>query len=244
MGVLRRGAMFFITTKLPTIDVKGDEVARYLGVTSPLDGVTALSAEEWPLRVVCANTLRAAQAGALASFHIQHRGDGLKRIGEWLRHSYDAARSNAATMKAKFEALADTRVEDDKAKAGIERVYPLPVPKKFDGPKAALEAQAKRYDENKVRVSRFRVAAFDLFAGEGTGMNSRAADHTAWGFLQAITELEDYRRGSPIGGTAYRAARDSESALFGARAQAKERAMTEALAMAGIAVSPQRVGQN
>ena len=51
MGVLRRGATFFITTKLPTIGVRGDEVERYLGIVSPLDGVTALSAEEWPLRV-------------------------------------------------------------------------------------------------------------------------------------------------------------------------------------------------
>lgn len=45
MGVLRRGAMLFITTKLEAMDVKGDEVERYLGLTSPMDGVRAATAE-------------------------------------------------------------------------------------------------------------------------------------------------------------------------------------------------------
>jgi hypothetical protein len=137
MGVLRRGAMFFITTKLPSIDVFGDEVERYLGVTSPLDGVTALSAEEWPLRVVCANTLRAAQAGAFVSFHLPHRGDALQEIGAWLRLSYDKAVANAERLKQGFERLAGTRVGDPRAKAGFEFVYPLSPAPTTDGPPPA-----------------------------------------------------------------------------------------------------------
>jgi hypothetical protein len=244
MGILRRGAMFFITTKLPTIDVKGDEVERYLGVTSPLDGITALSAEEWPLRVVCANTLRAAQAGALASFHVQHRGDGLKNIGKWLAYTYDRAVANSATLKRSFEALAKARVDDDRAKIGIERIYPLTPPSRADVPKEIREAQAKRYEVSKVRVFRLRSAAFELFAGAGTGLDHPAAKNTAWGFLQAVTELEDYRRGSPVGSARYRRARESESALYGTRAQAKERAMIEALAMAGIGRVTSQLGHN
>ena len=65
-------------------------------------------------------------------------------------------------------------------------------------------------------------------------MNLPAANHTAWGFVQAVTEMEDYRRGSPIGGQTFGISRDSESALFGSRAHAKDRAMAEALTMAGI----------
>jgi hypothetical protein len=83
-------------------------------------------------------------------------------------------------------------------------------------------------------VKRLRSAGFDLFNGAGTGMSLPAANHTAWGFLQAVTEMEDYRRGSPIGGLAFGRTRDSESALFGGRARAKDRAMVEALSMAAV----------
>jgi len=119
MGVLRRCEMFFITAKLPSIGVRGDEVERYLGITSPLDGVTALSAEEWPLRVVCANTLRAAQAGAFVSFHLPHRGDAFREIGAWLQLSYEKAKANAKRLKQSFEKLAGTRIDDQRAKKWI-----------------------------------------------------------------------------------------------------------------------------
>ena len=83
-------------------------------------------------------------------------------------------------------------------------------------------------------MKRLRRAAFDLFDGAGRGMDVPAANHTGWGFVQAVTEVEDYRRGSPIGGETFGIGRDSESALFGARARAKERAMSVALTMAGV----------
>lgn len=76
-----------------------------------------------------------------------------------------------------------------------------------------------------------RSAVISLFEGEGRGMRSRAANHTAWGFVNAVVELEDHRRGSPVGSMQFRRRRDAESALFGSRAAAKERAMTEALRM-------------
>lgn len=234
MGVLRRGAMFFITTKLPSIGVRGDEVERYLGVTSPLDGVTALSAEIWPLRVVCANTLRAAQAGAFVSFHLPHRGDALREIGAWLALSYAKAEANAAVLKRAFEKLADTRVDDSRAKLGFERVYAVPVAPMKDAPAEVMARRSKRFEIEAARIKRLRGAAFDLFDGAGAGINVRAADHTAWGFVQAITEMEDYRRGSPVGGETFGRTRNSEAALFGSRARAKERGMVEALAMAAL----------
>jgi len=234
MGVLRRGAMFFITTKLPAINVKGDEVERYLGVTSPLDGVTALSAEEWPLRVVCANTLRAAQAGAFVSFHLPHRGDALQEIGEWLALSYRKAEDNADRLKAAFEKLAAFRVKTWQAKTGFEHVYPLPPAPGKEGLAEVIAKRAKRYEEDAARVHRLRRASLELFEGAGTGMRVPAADHTAWGFVHAVAEIEDYRRGSPVGGETFGRTRDSESALFGSRARTKERAMAEALTMVGV----------
>jgi len=119
-------------------------------------------------------------------------------------------------------------------KNGFENVYRLSPTPSTDGPPEVVARRLKRYDEESSRVKRLRSAAFALFNGAGTGMIHPATDHTVWGFVQAVTEMEDCRRGSPIGGETFGRTRDSESTLFGSRARAKERAMAEALTMAGI----------
>jgi phage/plasmid-like protein (TIGR03299 family) len=224
MGVLRRGAMFFITTKLPAIGVLGDEVERYLGVTSPLDGVTALSAEEWPLRVVCANTLRAAQAGAFASYRVIHTQDALNQIGAWVKEAYEGAKRNADKLKTAFEKLAKTPVDNSTAKKSFETVYPLPPPPRRNAPDVVMRQRERNHTAENQRIHRFRSEAFALFDGKGRGMTSRAADHTAWGWINAVTELEDFRKSNFVGGKKGEAQRAGESALFGARAAVKERA--------------------
>lgn len=232
IGVLRRGAMLFITTKLPTIDVCGDEVERYLGVTSPLDGVNALSAEEWPLRVVCANTLRAAQAAAKVAYRIVHNEDALNCLGAWIKDAYDTAQQNAANLKAAFEILAEAKVDDATAKKNFARVYPMPPEPVRNAPADVIAKRIERHEAERRCIERFQATAFALFNGQGKGMTSRAADHTAWGWVNAVTELEDFRKSTFVGGKEAEATRAAESALFGDRAAVKQQAFDLALEMA------------
>jgi phage/plasmid-like protein (TIGR03299 family) len=232
MGVLRRGAIFFITTKLPTIGIMGDEVERYLGVTSPLDGAAALSAEEWPLRVVCANTLRAAQAGALGAYRVVHTEDALNYIGGWIKEVYERAKANADKLKNVFEKLAKRQVSNPVANKSFKTVYPDPAPPSQTAPSEVMIKREANHTAECRRISRFRDEAFALFDGKGRGMTSRAANHTAWGWVNAVTELEDFRKSNFIGGKKGEAERAGESALFGARAAVKERAFAIALDMA------------
>ena len=233
MGVLRRGAMFFITTKLPTIDVCGDEVERYLGVTSPLDGGSALSAEEWPLRVVCANTLRAAQAAAKVAYRVVHNENALDYLGAWIKDAYEVAKQNEANLKRAFEILAKAKVDDATAKKNFVRVYPIPEHPTKTAPDAVMAKRNERYEAERRCVERFRGEAFALFDGKGKGMTSPAANHTAWGWVNAVTELEDFRKSSFIGGEAGEAARAAESTLFGSRAAVKQQAFEIAMEIAG-----------
>lgn len=233
IGVLRRGAMLFITTKLPTIDVCGDEVERYLGVTSPLDGVSALSAEEWPLRVVCANTLRAAQAATKVAYRVVHNEEALNYLGAWIKDAYEAARQNADNLKRVFEILAKLKVEDAKAKESFARVYPFPEAPLKNAPDNVMVNRKERHEAERRSIERFRNAAFELFDGKGRGMGSRAAEHTAWGWVNAVTELEDFRKSNFIGGKKAEASRAAESSLFGQRASVKQHAFEIAMEIAG-----------
>jgi hypothetical protein len=96
-----------------------------------------------------------------------------------------------------------------------------------------MAQRAERHDAERRCIERFRAAAFDLFNGKGNGMSSSAADHTAWGWVNAVTELEDFRKSTFIGGAIGEASRAAESSLFGQRAAVKQHAFEVALEMAG-----------
>ena len=232
MGVLRRGALFFCTTRLPTLDIKGDEVERYLGVCSPMDGQRTASAEEWDLRVVCSNTLRAAQAQARVAYRVVHDAGAKERLGVWLQDAYQTAEMNYETVKEVFTLLAERRVHESAALSVIRRAYPEPRLPRRNAPDDVMEVRAERFERAQVRVRRRRETALELFKGDGTGMNSPAAKGTLWGLYNAITETECYRKGSMQGGLEAEAARTAEDTLFGRRAETMERAFAACLTVA------------
>lgn len=222
IGLLRRGALLFITTKLPTIDVKGDEVERYLGVSSPMDGQRSASAEQWHLRVVCANTLKAAQTQARVAYRVVHSEGARERIGNWLREAYTKAEQNHQVVKEVFELLAATRITEQMAQAVFCEVYPDPRLPRENAPEDVMTQRLERWELKRLRVRRRREAAFSLFAGDGTGMNTPAAKGTAWGVFNAVVETADYRAGSRRGGPEAERQRVAESTMFGSRAAEKQ----------------------
>ena len=233
MGVLRRGGLFFCTSKLPTIDVRGDEVEMYLGLSSPMDGERSASTEIWPLRVVCQNTLRVAQARAKASFRIVHDSGAKQRLAAWLHDAYRQAEQNHFVVKQAFELLAEKSVPESTALSIIRRTYPEPRLPRRDAPDGTMEIRMERFKRAQIRIHHRREQALALFEGDGTGMDTVAARGTAWGIYSAITETENYRKGFARGGLEAEAARVGEDLLFGRRGETMERAFNACLAVAG-----------
>ncbi len=88
MGFLNKGENAFMTSKMRAIDVAGEEIERYVLLTTPLDGMRVASVEETDVRVVCQNTLRAAQAQAISRCAIIHDSQAKGRIARWLKDAY------------------------------------------------------------------------------------------------------------------------------------------------------------
>ena len=114
--------------------------------------------------------------------------------------SYQGARRNTDKLKAAFEKLARTPVDDPTAKKSFETVYPLLPPPRRNAPDEVMKQREKNHAAKNQQIQRFRSEAFALFDGKGRGMRSRAADHTAWGWVNAVTELEDFRKSNFLGG--------------------------------------------
>lgn len=80
-GSLLNGGRVWIMANLKgTVDVRGDEIKRYLILMNSHDGSLALQMFFSPVRVVCMNTLRMALANASDSFYSRHTLGIMQRV--------------------------------------------------------------------------------------------------------------------------------------------------------------------
>lgn len=217
VGSLGHGETFFLSTQLPTLDVKGDEVENYLLISNPMTGLASAEIRVTPVRVVCQNTLMASDRMSTQKLKIVHDNTAKQRMGEWLRETYSFAETTSKVLRDLFHEMAKVRVRDAEARKLFEFAYPTPNKPSTNAPAHIMEERIKWWEENVNLMARRREGAKALFEGMGTGMDLPAAKGTLWGAYNAVVETEDYRRGrndDQIGA----------SALFGERAQAKKRA--------------------
>jgi hypothetical protein len=237
MGFLGKGELFFLTTKMDSIDVRGEEVERYLGVVAPMDGGRSASVEEWDLRVVCANTLAIAQAGANNIYRVRHDEGAMERLGDWLSDMYGQLQDRRELVRDQYQTLASVRVTTQSAlptsnpvNQVLAAAYPEPRRPREDAPAPVVALRTREWERRRDRSLVFREAAMRLFQGEGTGMDSPAAAGTLWGLYNSVVELEDYRRGHNRAGQESRIA--AQDAMFGYRQEVKTRALNKALELA------------
>lgn len=226
LGALGKGETFFITTRLPKIDVRGDEVENYLLLYAPMDGRHAASVEDVPVRVVCRNTLNLAQSLATQVCRVVHDTGAKVRLGEWLQGVYEEAVSRVELITEAFEVMASARLANEAVTAVLEATYRLPAAPRQDAPASVLTERARRWEQQASRIGAFRAGALELFAGRGIGQDLPATQGTAWGLYNAVCETEDYRRAHNEDDASIVA----QNLLTGDRAATKRRAFAECLA--------------
>lgn len=227
MGLLARGARFFITGHIEDIDVKGDEVSLYQYALVELDGVHANEYGVTGQRIVCANTLKVAQDIATERFRIIHDRHARERMRSWMAEMNELATSKVAMLREAFDLLASYTVTDAELNSVLDAAYPLPTEPVRNCPDEVLAERTERWERRAAQVRTYQEGARSLFNGDATGSDFRAFKGTAWGAYNSVVECEDFRRPSNRS-TALSAA---ESATFGERAQAKERAFEASMAL-------------
>lgn len=174
--------------------VKGDPVENHLLLATSLDGSMKTTAMLTSVRVVCANTLAMALAGAGNTVSISHRSvfdpQTIKRALGVARPAFEAFIEQAKQM-------ADTPVALDEALGVLRKVFgSAPVPAIDLSWMKLGDTLPPEVDE--IRDTRATERVLELFAGAGRGATLKGVAGTRWGLLNAVTEYVDHEMGRSL----------------------------------------------
>ena len=251
VGALANGAQIFMTLSMGGISIKGDELNQYLIVSDGKASGRSLQVSIATERVVCRNTLLAADASATTMIKIAHDAEVANNYGFWTEYIADFKSGRERTIE-ELNRMADVRVTLAQAQEIIAAAFPLPKPNAkakqaqeiADDPKVSVEMKERAlerllpgtvsYQYEVDATEKKRAGALELLGRFNDGAEqggSMAPDAlaalagTGYAVLQAVTEVVDWAGAAPAAGAA-------GSALFGDGAIQKRRAWEAALAVA------------
>lgn len=208
-GVARGGSWTFISMELDhlEIEVPGDRgpVKTYLLLINSFDGSRKAEGHITQVRAVCKNTCKLAKGNALTSFAIRHSGTLEGKI-EAARKALGISFKNVEFVKGITTTLARKQLVDSQVREIFEKVWPI--------------------DEDASEAIRDKAKATQAFLNYQTSDTLEGIRGTAWGALNAATELLDHE-------VIYKArtrgtAEDTrfDNLMFGDGADSKERLLT------------------
>ena len=216
-GALGKGQKVWMLAKLPgEIRVKDSEdvTEKYLLLSNSHDGTSALRVFYTPIRIVCANSLGAAERrGRKEGVSIVHKGDLRAKVAE-AQEILGLAKRFYDDVGEHIDRLASHYPSRQQLEEYFTSLYP-------DAPNA----------KNR-RAENVRSELFRLFE-DGRGQNIPEVRMTTWAAFNAVTEFVDHFRSTRGRTPQAKASRRLDSAWFGSGARLKAEAWTAALEMAG-----------
>ncbi|MGW5147560.1 DUF932 domain-containing protein [Rhodococcus koreensis] len=198
-GGLNGGRRTFLSMKLPeSIALRGhdgpDVTDMYIVALNSHDGTCAFRFIITPVRVVCANTERAAIAGAVSSFSFRHTSGATGAIAE-AREKLGLTFKYQEAFQTEAQKMIDKSIREQDARIVLKKVY------KFE--KAETDRQKKGREEVMDKV-------IQLWKESPTIENIRGS---RWGLYNAVTEYADHF--SPTWGDADPAQQRAERTVRG-----------------------------
>lgn len=213
-GTLANGKLAWLLGKLPgKLDVKGDQIAKYLLLANSHDGSATLKIGFTPIRVVCWNTLSLALSKSAgrgpdgktskdAFVSIRHTAAAADRV-QAARYTLGLADKQFGAVQQSFGKLAESKLAPEVASAIIKSIFP-------DPPKG----------KNPSRAQNTRGEVIQLYRGRQAGGKSEATLGTAYGLFNAVQDYRQYSYGDAP--TSDQRATRLQSTWFGSRAAERQ----------------------
>ncbi len=188
MGVLNGGKIFFITCPLPDTDILGRrDQAQPVGCPLQRRRNRRLLPDHGT-RWVCQNTLLGSLAReADAVFRVAHDTDIMGNLIGWMQNAYGTALDKAAAVKEALEIMARRPLTQTEAIETVKMTVPLPrEPRPTGSPNDDVRLR-ENWGRACDKVVKERATILNLYEGAGLGMETPAANHTAFGLLQRVS---------------------------------------------------------
>ncbi|VVM62940.1 DUF932 domain-containing protein [Pseudomonas fluorescens] len=207
-GVLKGGRKFWALARTgQSTALKGNDVVNgYLLLATSCDGTLATTATPTTIRVVCNNTLTIAINGASQAIKVPHSTRFDPRA---VKQQLGITVSQWDDFMYRMRTLAARPVKGREAKDYLRSVL--------------CEVPTGKPEHSGVSNERALTKVLSLYEGHGRGAELEAAQGTAWGLLNAVTEYVDHERRARS--NEYR----MDAAWFGQGAVLKQRALDSAL---------------
>ena len=207
-GVLKGGRKLWALARTgQSTALKGNDVVNgYLLLATSCDGTLATTATPTTIRVVCNNTLTIAVNGASQAIKVPHSTRFDPRA---VKQQLGITVSQWDDFMYRMRTLAARPVKTHEAKDYLRSVL--------------CEVQPGKPERSGLSNERALAKVLSLYEGHGRGAELEAAQGTAWGLLNAITEYVDHERRARS--NEYR----MDAAWFGQGAVIKQHALDSAL---------------
>lgn len=175
-GSLNGGRNTFVTMKVPNHILIGgkDAVDTYIAVTNSHDGNSSLKMITTPVRIVCANTQRAALNAATGKFSKRHTAGGSGVVMSQVREVLDVTFKYVEEFEKEAELLYEQAYTDQQFRRLTASLYPT-----ADNASTVVANNQAAH----------RAALVDLFQNSPTAAGIRG---TKWAAVQAVTEYLDH----------------------------------------------------
>jgi phage/plasmid-like protein (TIGR03299 family) len=160
--------------------LQDDAVRGYLLLSTSFDGLTATVGQFTSIRVVCNNTLSAADSeNSLSRVNLTH---GAKFDASLMRERLGIIVGGFDGMMDKYRSLARQGVSTEYANQFTNKLFPA----------------AYNHQTNTFKESRGFKRVMELFDGAGIGASNQGVYGTRWGLLNAVTQYIDHERGHNV----------------------------------------------
>ncbi|THA44657.1 DUF945 domain-containing protein [Streptomyces sp. A1136] len=206
-GSLREGRQVFLTMKLPQSLTIGrdDAVDLYIAAFNSHDGSSAFRIVVTPVRVVCANTLRAALRDAKSSYTVRHTSGARGRIAQ-ARQALGLTFKYAEEFEKSAQRMLDAEMSTPALRTVVDTLWP-----------ASDNDSARKKTNRDTRWASIR----NLFEQADTQADIRG---TVWAGYNAITEYANHVAPARGASPALKNAARAERVITGTADDVMERA--------------------
>lgn len=123
-GSLQEGKLTWMLARIPSCDILGDKIDKYLLFSNSFDGKKSINVAITPVRVVCNNTLNFALQTAKRKWSFAHKGDIAGKLEE-AKMCLTKADEYNKNFDDKCIELAKKKISGEQVKKILDKMFPI-----------------------------------------------------------------------------------------------------------------------